>query len=182
MSDVQKKWEDSSWGRKLLVKKRRASLNDFDRFKLMLAKIKVSDSWGSLYFLLYILFTFFVLISARKSCEPLWMSIEIWLYHLKETFIVSLFLLRAWFVATHCLQWTLSFCRELDWSGRSLQSWKRVNLRKRISLASNFVREQFIGCGLLSLLFLKPLRLGGVSEVHGILDIKCSGFFPMCQH
>ena len=40
-SDVQKKWEDSSWGRKLIVKKRRASLNDFDRFKLMLAKIKV---------------------------------------------------------------------------------------------------------------------------------------------
>ncbi|KAL4024769.1 hypothetical protein IC575_013139 [Cucumis melo] len=38
--DVQKKWEDSSWGRKLLVKKRRAALNDFDRFKLMLAKIK----------------------------------------------------------------------------------------------------------------------------------------------
>ncbi|XP_022153191.1 60S ribosomal protein L14-2-like [Momordica charantia] len=39
-ADVQKKWEDSSWGRKLLVKKRRAALNDFDRFKLMLAKIK----------------------------------------------------------------------------------------------------------------------------------------------
>ncbi|XP_023006320.1 60S ribosomal protein L14-2-like [Cucurbita maxima] len=38
--DVQKKWENSSWGRKLIVKKRRASLNDFDRFKLMLAKIK----------------------------------------------------------------------------------------------------------------------------------------------
>ena len=44
MSDVQKKWEDSSWGRKLLVKKRRAALNDFDRFKLMLAKIKVSNT------------------------------------------------------------------------------------------------------------------------------------------
>ncbi|XP_050942014.1 probable 60S ribosomal protein L14 isoform X1 [Cucumis melo] len=43
-ADVQKKWEDSSWGRKLLVKQRRASLNDFDRFKLMLAKIKVK-SW-----------------------------------------------------------------------------------------------------------------------------------------
>ncbi|KAK8310809.1 hypothetical protein V6Z12_D02G208700 [Gossypium hirsutum] len=43
------KWVDrsygegcSSWGRKLIVQKRRASLNDFDRFKLMLAKIKVS--------------------------------------------------------------------------------------------------------------------------------------------
>ncbi|MBA0768520.1 hypothetical protein Gotri_017315, partial [Gossypium trilobum] len=34
------KWENSSWGRKLIVQKRRASLNDFDRFKLMLAKIK----------------------------------------------------------------------------------------------------------------------------------------------
>ncbi|PRQ36656.1 putative ribosomal protein L14e [Rosa chinensis] len=29
-----------SWGRKLIVQKRRANLNDFDRFKLMLAKIK----------------------------------------------------------------------------------------------------------------------------------------------
>ncbi|EXC27684.1 60S ribosomal protein L14-2 [Morus notabilis] len=38
--DVKKKWENSSWGRKLIVQKRRASLNDFDRFKLMLAKIK----------------------------------------------------------------------------------------------------------------------------------------------
>ncbi|TYI05880.1 hypothetical protein ES332_A10G119600v1 [Gossypium tomentosum] len=43
------KWVDrsygegcSSWGRKLIVQKRRASLNDFDRFKLMLAKIKRS--------------------------------------------------------------------------------------------------------------------------------------------
>ena len=40
--DVKKKWENSSWGRKLIVQKRRASLNDFDRFKIMLAKIKVS--------------------------------------------------------------------------------------------------------------------------------------------
>ncbi|KAL2325146.1 hypothetical protein Fmac_024204 [Flemingia macrophylla] len=40
-ADVKNKWEKSSWGRKLIVKKRRASLNDFDRFKLMLAKIKV---------------------------------------------------------------------------------------------------------------------------------------------
>ncbi|KAB2005041.1 hypothetical protein ES319_D11G242400v1 [Gossypium barbadense] len=37
---VKNKWESSSWGRKLIVQKRRASLNDFDRFKLMLAKIK----------------------------------------------------------------------------------------------------------------------------------------------
>ncbi|PHT80418.1 hypothetical protein T459_18470 [Capsicum annuum] len=39
-ADVKNKWESSSWGRKLIVQKRRASLNDFDRFKLMLAKIK----------------------------------------------------------------------------------------------------------------------------------------------
>ncbi|KAG4202957.1 hypothetical protein ERO13_A05G370532v2 [Gossypium hirsutum] len=41
-ADVKNKWESSSWGRKLIVQKRRASLNDFDRFKLMLAKIKRS--------------------------------------------------------------------------------------------------------------------------------------------
>ncbi|KAH0871253.1 hypothetical protein HID58_078275 [Brassica napus] len=39
-ADVKNKWEKSSWGRKLIVQKRRASLNDFDRFKIMLAKIK----------------------------------------------------------------------------------------------------------------------------------------------
>ncbi|XP_038695421.1 60S ribosomal protein L14-2-like [Tripterygium wilfordii] len=41
-ADVQNKWENNSWGRKLIVQKRRASLNDFDRFKIMLAKIKKS--------------------------------------------------------------------------------------------------------------------------------------------
>ncbi|GER41172.1 60S ribosomal protein L14 [Striga asiatica] len=39
-ADVKGRWEKSSWGRKLIVQKRRAALNDFDRFKLMLAKIK----------------------------------------------------------------------------------------------------------------------------------------------
>lgn len=39
--DVKNKWDSSSWGRKLIVQKRRAALNDFDRFKIMLAKIKV---------------------------------------------------------------------------------------------------------------------------------------------
>ncbi|KAH7522071.1 hypothetical protein FEM48_Zijuj07G0098800 [Ziziphus jujuba var. spinosa] len=39
-ADVKKKWENSSWGRKFIVQKRRACLTDFDRFKLMLAKIK----------------------------------------------------------------------------------------------------------------------------------------------
>jgi hypothetical protein len=42
-SDVKTKWENSSWGKKLIVQKRRASLNDFDRFKVMLAKIKVRN-------------------------------------------------------------------------------------------------------------------------------------------
>ncbi|ERN18809.1 hypothetical protein AMTRI_Chr07g75330 [Amborella trichopoda] len=39
-ADVYKKWENSSWGRKLIVQKQRASLTDFDRFKVMLARIK----------------------------------------------------------------------------------------------------------------------------------------------
>ncbi|KAI3995720.1 hypothetical protein MKX01_020793 [Papaver californicum] len=39
-ADVKKKWESISWGRKLIVQKKRASVNDFDRFKVMLAKIK----------------------------------------------------------------------------------------------------------------------------------------------
>ncbi|KAL5700252.1 60S ribosomal protein L14B [Ranunculus cassubicifolius] len=39
-ADVKNKWENSSWGRKLIVQKRRAALTDFDRFKLMLANIK----------------------------------------------------------------------------------------------------------------------------------------------
>ena len=39
---MKNKWENSSWGRKLIVQKKRASLNDFDRFKIMLAKINVS--------------------------------------------------------------------------------------------------------------------------------------------
>ncbi|XP_077250629.1 large ribosomal subunit protein eL14z-like [Tasmannia lanceolata] len=39
-ADVKNKWENSSWGRKLIVQKKRASLNDFDRFKVMLARIK----------------------------------------------------------------------------------------------------------------------------------------------
>ncbi|KAL0758509.1 hypothetical protein Bca101_074659 [Brassica carinata] len=39
-ADVKNKWEKNSWGRKLIVQKRRAALNDFDRFQIMLAKIK----------------------------------------------------------------------------------------------------------------------------------------------
>ena len=41
--DVFKKWEASSWGRKLAVRNRRAELNDFDRFKVMVARIKRSS-------------------------------------------------------------------------------------------------------------------------------------------
>ena len=37
-ADVKNKWENSSWGKKLIVQKRRVELNDVDRFKLMLAK------------------------------------------------------------------------------------------------------------------------------------------------
>ncbi|XP_024015973.1 zinc finger BED domain-containing protein RICESLEEPER 2 [Eutrema salsugineum] len=39
--NVKNKWEKSSWGRKLIVQQRRAALNDFGTFKIMLAKIKV---------------------------------------------------------------------------------------------------------------------------------------------
>ncbi|KAL0912005.1 hypothetical protein M5K25_017946 [Dendrobium thyrsiflorum] len=43
-ADVKNQWEKSSWGRKLIVQKKRAELNDFDRFKVMLAKIKRGHS------------------------------------------------------------------------------------------------------------------------------------------
>lgn len=42
-ADVYSKWENSSWGRKLIVQKKRAVLNDFDRFKVMVARIKRSS-------------------------------------------------------------------------------------------------------------------------------------------
>nr|GMD27972.1 60S ribosomal protein L14-2-like [Ipomoea batatas] len=37
-ADVKNKWENSSWGRKLIVQKRRASLNDFDRIESTIEK------------------------------------------------------------------------------------------------------------------------------------------------
>ena len=37
-ADVLAKWEASSWAKKLSSKKKRANLNDFDRFKVMVAK------------------------------------------------------------------------------------------------------------------------------------------------
>lgn len=37
-ADTLAKWEASSWAKKLAAKKKRASLGDFDRFKVMVAK------------------------------------------------------------------------------------------------------------------------------------------------
>ena len=61
------KWENSSWGKKLIVQKRRAALNDFDRFKVMLAKIKVRNlsvkclvAVGTVYCLLTLVFFLYV--------------------------------------------------------------------------------------------------------------------------
>ncbi|EDO39219.1 predicted protein [Nematostella vectensis] len=39
-AQVQDKWEQTAWARKLAMRKKRATLNDFDRFKLKLAKQK----------------------------------------------------------------------------------------------------------------------------------------------
>merc|ERR1711974_148316 len=35
---IQEKWEATSWAKKIALRKKRAALNDFDRFKVMLAK------------------------------------------------------------------------------------------------------------------------------------------------
>ncbi|KAL5058933.1 hypothetical protein RYX36_030537 [Vicia faba] len=43
-NDVKNKGEKNSWGGKLIVRKMRAALNDFDRFKIILAKIKRAAS------------------------------------------------------------------------------------------------------------------------------------------
>ncbi|KAK3726766.1 hypothetical protein QZH41_010424 [Actinostola sp. cb2023] len=40
--EVQEKWEKTNWSKKLVMRKKRATLDDFDRFKLKLAKQKVS--------------------------------------------------------------------------------------------------------------------------------------------
>ncbi|MCO5609416.1 hypothetical protein L7F22_063642 [Adiantum nelumboides] len=42
-ADVHGKWANSSCARKLNVQKKRASLSDFDRFKVMVARIKRSS-------------------------------------------------------------------------------------------------------------------------------------------
>jgi large subunit ribosomal protein L14e len=40
--EIQAKWEKTAWSRKLVMRKKRTTLTDFDRFKLKLAKQKVS--------------------------------------------------------------------------------------------------------------------------------------------
>jgi hypothetical protein len=47
LAEVHKKWAASSWGRKLAVQQKRASLGDFDRFKVMVARVKVRVQGGS---------------------------------------------------------------------------------------------------------------------------------------
>eukprot|EP00557_Chaetoceros_sp_GSL56_P005665 CAMPEP_0176498560 /NCGR_PEP_ID=MMETSP0200_2-20121128/12390_1 /TAXON_ID=947934 /ORGANISM="Chaetoceros sp., Strain GSL56" /LENGTH=136 /DNA_ID=CAMNT_0017896783 /DNA_START=232 /DNA_END=639 /DNA_ORIENTATION=- len=42
-ADVLAKWEASSWAKKMAAKKKRASLNDFDRFKVMVARKQKSN-------------------------------------------------------------------------------------------------------------------------------------------
>ncbi|KAH7296683.1 hypothetical protein KP509_26G034200 [Ceratopteris richardii] len=39
-ADVYNKWANNSWGRKLIDQKKRASLNDWERFKVMVARVK----------------------------------------------------------------------------------------------------------------------------------------------
>jgi len=41
--EIQEKWEQTSWAKRLAAKKKRATLNDFDRFKLKLAKQKKNE-------------------------------------------------------------------------------------------------------------------------------------------
>ncbi len=42
-ADAQAKWDASSWGKKLASKRKRASLSDFDRFKVMVARKQKSS-------------------------------------------------------------------------------------------------------------------------------------------
>ncbi len=41
-ADVQAKWDESAWAKKLVAKNKRANLSDFERFKVQLAKKKKS--------------------------------------------------------------------------------------------------------------------------------------------
>ena len=42
-ADTQNKWDSSSWAKKLASKKKRASLDDFGRFKVMVARKQKSE-------------------------------------------------------------------------------------------------------------------------------------------
>ena len=42
-ADVDQIWANSAWGRKLAVLARRAAMTDFDRFKVMVARVKRSS-------------------------------------------------------------------------------------------------------------------------------------------
>lgn len=42
-SEVEKKWESSSWGKRLAKAKARKATSDFDRFKVMIARKKKSQ-------------------------------------------------------------------------------------------------------------------------------------------
>jgi len=42
-ADLQAKWDNSSWAKKLSNRKKRAALSDFDRFKVMVAKKQKSE-------------------------------------------------------------------------------------------------------------------------------------------
>lgn len=52
--EILEKWEKTAWAKKLVTKKKRATLTDFDRFKLKLAKQKVGGlfliCWWQCYF------------------------------------------------------------------------------------------------------------------------------------
>lgn len=41
-AEVLEKWEKTAWAKKLATRKKKASMTDFDRFKLKLAKQRVS--------------------------------------------------------------------------------------------------------------------------------------------
>ncbi|KAG0555584.1 hypothetical protein M758_12G183600 [Ceratodon purpureus] len=42
-AEVEQKWASSAWGKKLAVRTRRAAMTDFDRFKVMVARVKRSS-------------------------------------------------------------------------------------------------------------------------------------------
>lgn len=128
MSDVKNKWENSSWGRKLIVQKKRASLNDFDRFKIMLAKIKVCSSpfisfpqVSYIYWLFCLMGCFF--------CSILWWPI--W-----SSVLCFYVAVKCWQPSSLLIKRMLMFCRGVEWSGRSLQSWKK-RLHKILFLHGN---------------------------------------------